>query len=145
MKLKVVVLFLGVFLAFQLGAQSFLDWGTLADVTFEKEYSEEFGIDLMKATFGEAITSYDGDTVTIKGYMIPIDALGTAYVLSRNPNANCFFCGGAGPETVVGLRMKPAYLKRYETDAFLTFRGRLQLNKANDNQFIYMLLDAERL
>ncbi|MDX1406615.1 MAG: hypothetical protein R3330_00735 [Saprospiraceae bacterium] len=138
-------------LSFLLGAlspgntQVFLEWGTLADVTFSPEYSEEYGIDLMKAEFGETISQYDSAYVKVTGYMIPIDALGTAYVLSRNPNATCFFCGGAGPETIVGLRMKPEFVRRYKTDEYLTFAGYLQLNEHNDRSFTYMLREAERL
>ena len=68
-------------------SQTFLEWGTLADVKFESEYSEEYGIDLTKAIFGSDISVYDGQQVKVTGYMIPIDPMGTAYVLSRNPNA----------------------------------------------------------
>ena len=126
-------------------AQEFLSWDILADVTFENEFSEDYGMDLLIATFGEWVQAMDGKEVTLTGFMIPIDAMGTAYVLSRNPNSSCFFCGGAGPETIVGLRMKPEYIKRYKTDEYLTFKGVLELNEKNDHSFTYVLKEAERL
>ena len=126
-----------------LAAQELLTWGHLAEVKFSEEYSKDYGMDLTKGDFSDHLLSFDGKEVIIKGYVIPIDPMGTAYVISRNPNASCFFCGGAGPETVVGLRLKPEAVKRYKTDAHLSFKGTFKLNEMNSRQFHYMLLDAE--
>ena len=126
-------------------AQDTVDWGILADVTFKEKYVKEYGMDLLEAKFGKLIKPYDGQEVIIAGYMIPIDPMGTAYVLSLNPNASCFFCGAAGPETIVGLRLSPDHIKRYKTDEYLTFKGTLKLNELNAKQFTYMLLDAEKI
>ena len=68
--------------------------------------------------------------------------MGISYALSRNPNANCFFCGGAGPETVLNLQLSPDAIQRYKTDTYKAFKGILQLNQKNDNQFTYVLLNA---
>ena len=64
------------------------------------------------------------------------------YVLSRYPFANCFFCGGAGPESVVDLRFKDEN-RMYETDERLTFRGKLALNADDVYQMNYILEGAE--
>lgn len=124
-------------------AQDFLDWGTLADVEFEDHLSEDYGVPYQTATFGEKISAKDGQTVAIKGYMIPLDAMGLSYVLSRNPNASCFFCGGAGPESIVKLNIQPKHVKRYKTDAVMIFRGTLRLNESNRHTFNYVLDGAE--
>ena len=137
-----VVLFLVISTA---KAQVFIDWGMLADVRFEEEFSESYGMNLLRATFGPMIEDHDDEEVMITGYLIPIDPMGTAYVLSRNPNSSCFFCGGAGPETIVGLRLHPEHTKRYKTDEYLTFKGTLRLNELNSQQFTYMLLDAKKM
>jgi hypothetical protein len=126
-----------------LDAQAYLDWGTLADVEFESEYSEEFGIEILIAKFGAYVKNFDGQEVSLTGYMIPLDPLGTTYVLSRNPNASCFFCGGAGPETVVQLQLSPHAIRRYRTDEYLTFKGTLQLHERNEKKFNYVLKKAE--
>ena len=73
--------------------------------------------------------------------MIPMDAMGINYALSKNPNAVCFFCGGAGPETVVQLQLSE--IKRYRTDDRLTFKGRLQMNKQDIYSLTYVLQNAE--
>ena len=127
----------------QLFAQNNITWSILGDVKFEKKYSEDLGMNYHEATFGNQVKTYEGKEITIKGYMIPLDALGISYVLSKNNNANCFFCGGAGPETVIELEMLPGAVQRYKTDEVKTFKGILQLNVSNENQLTYVLLKAE--
>ena len=138
----VIFLFLGNTTLF---AQNNITWSILGDVKFEKKYSEDLGMNIDEATFGDQVKNYEGKEVTIKGYMIPLDALGISYVLSKNNNANCFFCGGAGPETVIELEMLPGKVQRYKTDEIKTFKGILQLNVSNETQLTYVLLNAEPL
>ena len=59
--------------------------------------------------------------------MIPMDPMGITYVLSRNPNATCFFCGGAGQESVIELHLKKRKTK-FKTDEYVTFIGNFALN-----------------
>jgi len=125
--------------------QEVLDWVTLADVTFKKEYSEELMLEYDVATFGDLIKQFDGKEVQISGYVIALDALGVSFVLSRNPNATCFFCGGGGPETIVDIKVKPKALKRYKMDERKTFKGVLKMYPDNANSFIYLLTQAEPL
>lgn len=123
--------------------QEVLDWVTLADVKFQKEYSEELMLEYDVATFGELIKQFNGKEVQISGYVIALDALGVSFVLSRNPNATCFFCGGGGPETIVDIKVKPKALKRYKMDERKTFKGILKMYPDNSNSFIYLLTEAE--
>jgi hypothetical protein len=131
------------FFAGRLAAQKVIDWQTLADVRFHPVYVEEYGYEIDSAAFGKTVRAYSGEEVVIRGFMIPLDAMGMSYALSRNPNASCFFCGGAGPETVIQLNLKPTAIRWYEMDAVLTFRGRLRLNEKNADQFTYVLEGAE--
>lgn len=126
-----------------LTGQEVLDWVTLADVKFEKEYSEELMLEYDVATFGDLIKQFDGKEVQISGYVIALDALGVSFVLSRNPNATCFFCGGGGPETIVDIKVKPKALKRYKMDERKTFKGILKMYPDNSGSFIYLLTEAE--
>ena len=126
-----------------LHSQAMIDWFALNDVQFEKVENAELALSYDQATFGEWSKSLDGQEVVISGYMIPMDALGTSYALSRNPNASCFFCGGAGPETVIRLWMQPEAAKRYATDEYLSWQGRLKLNESNQYKFIYELWEAK--
>jgi len=123
--------------------QEVLDWVTLADVKFKKAYSEELMLEYDVATFGDVVQQFDGKEVQISGYVIALDALGVSFVLSRNPNATCFFCGGGGPETIVDIKVKPKAMKRYKMDERKTFKGILKMYPDNSGSFIYLLTEAE--
>lgn len=125
--------------------QQTIDWSILSDVSFETKYDSDMGISFDEAQFGPGVVPLDGTEIAIRGYMIPLDAFGVAYAISRNPNASCFFCGGAGPETVIELKLLPKAMRQYHTDENLIFKGRLELNKSNMNNFTYVLHDAEPL
>ena len=124
-------------------AQKSIDWATLGDVVFEVKYDKDMGISYEEATFGPGVIPLDGQEVALTGYMIPLDGFGVSYALSRNPNSSCFFCGGAGPETVMELKLKPSAMRRYRTDERLLFKGKLQINRSNMDNFTYVLHEAE--
>ncbi len=126
-------------------AQQLLSWEQLTDVVFTKKFSPELGIELLEASFGESVKALEGKEIIIKGYIIPLDPLGTQYVISRNPMASCFFCGGSGPETVAELRLHPNSFRRYVTDEVLSFKGTLLLNEKNSESLNYVILNAQRL
>lgn len=119
-----------------------LTWKQLTDVEFKDVYVEELDAYYWKPTFGENVKALAGREVYITGYIIPVDYDENFYVLSRYPFANCFFCGGAGPESVVDLRFKDEN-RMYETDERLTFRGKLALNADDVYQMNYILEGAE--
>ncbi len=148
-KEQILPLFIFVFMSFlspNLYAQTGIGWISLADVTFEeKKETADAILSYNQATFGEALKKLAGKEISITGYMIPMDPMGITYVLSRNPNSTCFFCGGAGPETVLQLNMKPSAIKRYKTDDKLTFKGILQLNEKDIHSLTYVLEEAEEL
>jgi hypothetical protein len=63
-------------------------------------------------------------------------------VLSANPYSSCFFCGQAGPESVMEIQL----LKQYDglrMDQVITFEGRLRLNADDIYQLNYILEEAE--
>ena len=130
-------------LPMSLRGQTVIDWVNLANVTFEEMQDSSQIFTYNRATFGDELRQLAGQRVRITGYIIPMDPMGITYVLSRNPNATCFFCGGAGPETVLQLQFKTVGRKRYTTDDRLTFTGRLQLNEKDIDSLTYVLLEAE--
>lgn len=118
-----------------------LTWTLLTDCEFRDVYVEELDAYYWKPTFGASVLEKEGQDVFITGYMIPVDYDEDFYVLSRYPFANCFFCGGAGPESVIDLRFA-AKTRKYETDERLTFRGKLALNANDVYQMNYILEGA---
>jgi len=123
--------------------QEVVTWRDLADVEFELQYVKDYDMRTMMPVFGETPRSYEGKEVTITGYIIPLDSKMTMYVLSRYPYASCFFCGGAGQESIVELWLKPEFIKRYRMDDQITFKGKLKLNDTDINHFNYILEYAE--
>ena len=64
-------------------------------------------------------------------------------VLSANSFANCFFCGNAGPETIMDIKMKTKFKKPLKQDDRVIFRGKLKLNATDLYYLNYILEDAE--
>jgi hypothetical protein len=118
-----------------------LTWRMLEDVEFKDVYVEELDAYYWKPTFGDIVNGLEGKEVHITGYMIPVDLDEDFYVLSRYPFANCFFCGGAGPESVIDLRFDGKSPRVYQTDERLTFAGKFRLN-ANDVYQMNYILDG---
>ena len=80
-------------------------WKTLSKITFKKEYDEVLGLKIDVPVFGKEVKSLEGKEVTVKGYIIPTDGYKSQkeFVFSAFPYSMCFFCGGAGPETVMDV------------------------------------------
>jgi len=123
-------------------AQERINWDILADVSFISEYVEEMGTMQSIPRFGEDPKEYEGKEISISGYTIPIDGTGTYYVLSKFPYANCYFCGGAGPETIIELSLKPEAQRRFKTDEHVTVTGKLQLNMDDVYRLPYLVVEA---
>ena len=120
-----------------------ITWDSLKDVNFKKKWYPEESVYMLYPTFGPSITKLDGKEISIKGYVIPVDLESGVYVLSAYPNSMCFFCGAAGPESIMALKFKKA--KRYKTDEVHTFRGKLKLNANDIYELNYILNDAEMI
>ena len=123
-------------------AQKIITWDVLKNVEFDEVWSEEFQAYYMVPKFGKTIQTLDGKVVQIRGFIIPVDIVQDYYVLSANPYSSCFFCGQAGPESVMEIQM----IKQYDglrMDQVITFKGKLRLNVDDIYQLNYILEDAE--
>lgn len=138
--LGIAILFSLSFLATK--AQTIITWEVLKDVKFTEEWSEEFQAFYMVPQFGNKVKSLDGKIVQIRGYIIPVDVVQDYYVLSANPYSSCFFCGQAGPESVMEIQLKKQY-DGLRMDKIVTFKGKLRLNADDIYQLNYVLEDAE--
>jgi hypothetical protein len=142
MRKSLVLLFFLIGL-FQVGqSQKIITWDVLKNVEFDEVWSEEFQAYYMVPKFGKTIQSLDGKEVQIRGFIIPVDIVQDYYVLSANPYSSCFFCGQAGPESVMEVQM----VKQYDglrMDQVLTFKGVLRLNVDDIYQLNYILEEAE--
>ena len=123
-------------------SQNIITWELLKNVEFDEIWSEEFQAYYMVPKFSESVKEMDGQEVQIRGFIIPVDIVQDYYVLSANPYSSCFFCGQAGPESVMEIQM----IKKYEglrMDQVITYKGTLKLNVDDIYQLNYILEDAE--
>ena len=117
-------------------------WKELSKVSYEKKYDELLGFKVDVPVFGEGIKKLEGEMIEISGYIVPVEGYKshTEFVFSAYPYNMCFFCGGAGPETVMEVTsVEPV---KYSTNR-ITLRGKLLLNDDNINRLMYVLTDAE--
>ncbi|MFT7158737.1 MAG: hypothetical protein ACI8Q1_003771 [Parvicella sp.] len=122
-------------------AQTVITWEVLKDVQFVEVWSEEFQSVYMVPKFGKKVRSLDNKKIQIRGYVIPVDVLADYYVLSAFPYSSCFFCGQAGPESVMDIQFAttPTGLR---TDQIITVEGKLRLNIDDILQLNYILEDV---
>jgi len=117
-------------------------WKTLGKITFKKEYDEIMGFKVDKPVFSKEVQALEGKVIEVKGYIIPVEGYKShkEFVFSAFPYNMCFFCGGAGPETVMEVYSKEAI--KYTAEA-VTIKGKLQTNSDDINRLIYTLVDVE--
>ncbi|HLF64705.1 MAG TPA: hypothetical protein VI603_13165 [Saprospiraceae bacterium] len=117
-------------------------WKTLSRITYVKEYDEIMGFKIDKPVFSDEIKALEGIVVSVRGFVIPTEGYKshTEFIFSAFPYSMCFFCGGAGPETVMEVVTKTPV--KYTAEA-ITLKGVLRLNADDINRLMYFLEDAE--
>jgi hypothetical protein len=128
--------------ALKSGAPTKITWETLRDVTFKKKWYAEESVFMLYPTFGPNIAKLNNKEVLLTGYILPIDMETNLYALSAFPFSACFFCGGAGPESVVGLKFKKTN-RKFKTDERHTLKGTLRLNADNIYELNYIIENVE--
>ena len=119
-------------------------WKTLSKITFKKEYNEMMGFKVDVPVFSEEVKALEGKEVTIRGYIIPVEGYKghKEFIFSAYPYNMCFFCGGAGPETVMEVFADESI--EYTAEP-ITIRGKLELNADDINRLIYAMKGAEKV
>lgn len=117
-------------------------WKTLSKISYKKEFDELMGFKIDKPVFSEAIKALEGKEITIKGYIIPVEGYKShkEFIFSAFPYTMCFFCGGAGPETVMEVEATEGV--NYSADAII-IKGTVRLNDKDINRLMYKLVNAK--
>ena len=118
-----------------------ITWLNLAEVKFEKTFLESYGDYFLTPDFEESIKDLEGKKIEIKGFVLNLIGDGKTFLLSKQPMASCFFCGMAGPETIMELHFNEN--KSLETDQIIFVEGVLELNKDDANHCIFILKNAK--
>ncbi len=118
-------------------------WKTLSKITFVKKYDELLGFKVDLPVFSPEVKKLEGKIVTLRGYIIPVEGYKShkEFVFSAYPYNLCFFCGGAGPETVMEVFSKEPI--KYTADP-IVIKGRLKLNDSDINRLMYSLHDVTK-
>ena len=123
-------------------SQKTVTWNDLAQVTFEEKYLEEFEMNFLSPIFDSSIIELDSQIINVTGYFINLDPAEEVFILSREPMATCFHCGGAGPESAIELKFAPGARVYFKTDDIITITGRFAINAEDLNHMNYILSEA---
>ena len=139
--MRSIIFALSLFASGILLAQESNTWKTLGKVTYKKKFDELLGFKVDVPVFGKEVKALEGKIVELQGYIIPVEGYKShnEFVFSAYPYSNCFFCGGAGPETV--MEVKSIDPVKYSVNP-IKIRGRLHLNDRDINRLMYFLTDA---
>jgi hypothetical protein len=122
-----------------------LTWAMLSKTAFRRQYIDSLAAYASIPYFPLALKKIEGQAVRMRGFVIPVEETGDekVLVLSANPYSSCFFCGNAGPESIMDIKLRdPKSGKRFNRDNQVTFSGTLRLNATDFNFFNYILEDA---
>lgn len=117
-------------------------WKMLGKINFATQINPETGDVVYAPVFGKAIKEMEGKEIILKGYILPVPSRDGTFILSAFPYSSCYYCGGAGPETVIEVTPKFPILSRGSKP--VTIKGKLKLNQPYNMLYLpYFLKDAE--
>ena len=135
------LLFLSLFFNSTYG-QLKISWKDVIDI-YAKEviFSEKNPAKAIKGQ-GKSLKDIEGKKISITGYFLDLDPDGKWFMISKNPFATCFFCGGAGPETVIELIRFENKGKKFKTDDIVTATGTIKMITENEVDVSFILQDV---
>jgi len=97
-----------------------------------------------KPIFSPALEAMEGTKIDLHGYIIPIEGKKSQahFMFSAFPVNMCYFCGKAGPESVIEVFMEDGEKVTFTEDK-IWLSGRLKLNAFDPTSSIYVLEQAE--
>jgi hypothetical protein len=116
-----------------------LTWKLLGQIKYIKKATKDYPEGVMFPVVNTTLKTKSKKQVVMSGFIIPID--NKNYALSKNVFASCFFCGQAGPETIMGLHFKNPNMK-LKTDQYVTITGTFRYNDADVDDWIYHVDNA---
>jgi hypothetical protein len=111
----------------------------LAQIKYLKKPSKDYPEGVMYPVVNTTLKAKNKKQITMSGFIIPID--NKNYALSKNVFASCFFCGQAGPETIMGIKFKAPNMK-LKTDQYVTLQGTFRYNDSDVDDWIYHIENA---
>ncbi len=117
-------------------------WLLFEKVKYTEKFYKEVNEYYLTPFFDSKIRRYENQEILLKGHFIPFDLEEkNVIVLSKHPYAACFFCGGAGPESVAEIHFKEKHPK-FKADQVIQVSGKLRLNEKDIKHMNFILTDA---
>jgi hypothetical protein len=117
-------------------------WKQLSKMTLKADYNKASGEVLYAPVYSREVRALAGKEIILKGYVMPVPSREGTFILSAYPFSSCYYCGQAGPETVIEVHPKVPIVNR--TNKAVVLKGKLQLNEPYDALVLpYMLMEAE--
>ena len=117
-------------------------WSLLELVHYHYAWSDEWEMEVPVPVFPSPLQEREGSEYTLSGYYIPVELEEKEIFLSKSPYSSCFFCGGAGPETVAEVHFAEE-VPAIQLDAVVTVKGTLRLNTDDYAHLFFILEEAE--
>jgi hypothetical protein len=117
-------------------------WSTLALLEFEQK--DDSGNFDEEGNILPLIEAFEGKEVEVAGYVIPLSGkkAQSHFMFSAYPYASCFFCGKAGPETIMEVFVKDD--KKIEfSEKKISIKGTFHFTSRNPNDVMFTLKNAE--
>ncbi len=114
-------------------------WKDLLDIKYES--SGAFGY---LPDFTSKHKAWHNKSIELEGYMYPLDNEKTQklFMLSYFPIQACFFCGGAGPESIIEINSPKGVALQSQR---IKLKGTLRLNTEEPERLFYILDEAVKV
>jgi len=116
-------------------------WQTFAKIKKERRYIEEAGAHYRIPVFTPEVLDLSGQEIVLSGFFLPYSKIDTMIIVSRYPNASCFYCGLAGIESVAMVEV-PNSKHGFLMDQRVLVKGRLSLNNTDVDKLAFVIEDA---
>jgi hypothetical protein len=121
-------------------------WGQLMLTETEKQFDPTLGMEIDIPNIHPAAKQLNGQKIQLEGFIIPLEGKKSQahFMFSAFPINMCYFCGRAGPESVIEVFMKEGETMPF-TDKKIWIQGTLRVNAQDPQSNIYTLHYAEKI
>ncbi len=119
-------------------------WGIFAKTRFVEKLNRQLSMYFLYPAFPDELKALEGKEVELTGFHIPLEVTDAKMlILSKFPMAECFFCGGSGPESVAVVYLLEKPSKRLKMDDIVRISGKLLLNEKDVDELNFIIKEAK--
>ncbi|NBB89014.1 MAG: DUF3299 domain-containing protein [Bacteroidetes bacterium] len=121
-------------------------WSLLMLTETEKQFDPTLGMEIDVPNIHPAAKKLDGEQVQLEGFIIPLKGKKdqSHFMFSAFPINMCYFCGRAGPESVIEVFMKDGNTLPF-TEKKIWLQGTLRINEKDPQSNLYTLNYAKKI